>query len=125
MVVFVLTDMTCGVCCSPLWQRNAEMRQQGQLQHFELGAERLDYTTSGAQDDHFSCVTEEEKVKMRAEARLRAFKKKNMQAKHFELGLKPTNYTSLAAASFKWDKEAATSESASTKAEARERKHST
>ena len=97
------------------------MRQQGQVQHFELGAEHLDYSTSGHQDDHFRRRTDEDRARMAADARLHAFKKKDMQQKHFELGLKKTDYTSLAAASFRWDAEVANKESASTRAEAKAR----
>jgi len=101
------------------------MRRQGQLQHFELGAVPVDWKTSGAQEDHFKARTEADRQVMRADKRLNGFKKKDMTNKHFELGLKKTDYTSLAAASFKWDAEAATAESASTKAEAHERSRST
>lgn len=91
------------------------------MQHFELGAEHLDYSTSGHQDDHFQRRTDEDRARMAADARLHAFKKKDMQQKHFELGLKKTDYTSLAAASFRWDAKVANKESASTRAEAKAR----
>lgn len=58
---------------------HAGMKGQGQKEHFTLGAEVRDFSTSGFQPDHLAARSVEDKLAEAADKRLLGFTKKNMQ----------------------------------------------